>query len=419
MEVVTENKVLSFVEGFKKPETLTSTRKEAIQALNAMDFPTTRVEDWKYTRVGRITKKNFVQRETALKSIENLTIDGLDAHELVFVNGYFNEALSSIKEDQSVSIDRIDNISEEYYAGLVEDTEENVFSLINKAYQTGGVFINVKKNTKANRPIHLIHHVTGEETIANVRHFVQMESGSKAEIVTSYSSSSAPNAFSNVVFEGHLESNANLTIQKIQREEKNVFHIANELFVQDEGSNFTINTITTGGLLTRNGLNVLVEGENCHTEMNGAYLGVDKQHIDNHTLIDQMYSNCTSSETYKGVMDGKSVGVFNGKVIVRQDAQNIEAYQSNGNVLLSDHASVNSKPELEIYADDVRCSHGSTTGQIDEDAIFYLRSRGISKDNAKKLMVAAFIGDVLDKITNEALRASIDELFFEEYGWKF
>lgn len=419
MEVVTENKVLSFVQGLQKPDHLTSTRKEAFQALNGMEFPTTRVEDWKYTRVGRIVKKNYKQLDRQVDSVSDFRIDDLDAHELVFVNGFYQEQHSSIKNDDALSIENIEDLTEEYYTELVEDTEENVFSLINKAYQTGGVHIKVKKNSKTERPIHLIHVISGEEVISNVRHFIQIENGAKAEIVTSFHSQQAKNSFSNVVFEGHVAANASLTIQKIQREEKDVFHISNELFVQDEGSNFTINTITTGSSLTRNGLNVLVEGENCYTEMNGAYLGTEKQHLDNHTLIDQMYSNCTSSETYKGVMDDKSVGVFNGKVIVRQDAQNIEAYQSNGNVLLSDSSSVNSKPELEIYADDVRCSHGSTIGQIDEDALFYLRSRGISKDKAKKLMVAAFIGDVLDKINNEAVRASVDKLFFEEYGWKF
>lgn len=419
MEVVTENKVLSFVDGLEKPSVLTRTREEALQALNGMEFPTTRVEDWKYTRVGRIIKKDFKQSSIRLASVDELKIPGLNANEIVFVNGYFDENLSKIREDEALKIVNIDELSEDYYAGFIEDTEENVFSLINKAYQAGGVHIEVSANQKLQNPIHLVHVIEGEAVIANPRHFIHMGSGSQAEILASFHSKSATGSFTNVVLEGHLEANSNLTIDKIQREAKDVFHISNELFVQDKDSNFKINTVTTGGLLTRNGLNVLVEGENCHTEMNGAYLGTDKQHIDNHTLIDQMYSNCTSSETYKGVMDDKSVGVFNGKVIVRQDAQNIEAYQSNGNVLLSDTSTVNSKPELEIYADDVRCSHGSTTGQIDEDALFYLRSRGISKDNAKKLMVAAFIGDVLDKINNEAVRASVDNLFFEEYGWKF
>ena len=419
MEVVAENKVLSFVEGLQKPSNLTKTREEALQALNGMEFPTTRVEDWKYTRVGRLIKKTFKQNSISSKNVDKVRIEGLNANEIVFVNGYFDKEQSTIVEEDALKVSSIDEISEEYYAEFIDDTEENVFSLINKAYQTGGIHIKVSANQKLQRPIHLIHLIQGEETIANTRHFIHLERGSQAEIITSFHSEEAAQSFTNVVLEGHLESNSNLRVNKIQRESKDVFHISNELFIQDKDSNFKINTVTTGGLLTRNGLNVLVEGENCYTEMNGVYLGTEKQHIDNHTLIDQMYSNCTSSETYKGVMDDKSVGVFNGKVIVRQDAQKIEAYQSNGNVLLSDTSTVNSKPELEIYADDVRCSHGSTIGQIDEEAIFYLRSRGISRENAKKLMVSAFIGDVLDNINNEAVRASVDNLFFEEYGWEF
>jgi len=198
-----------------------------------------------------------------------------------------------------------------------------------------------------------------------------------------------------------------------------LFHISNEFFVQDSSSQFKINTITTGSLLTRNGLSVIVEGENCHTEMNGVYLGTENQHLDNHTLIEHLYSNCTSSETYKGVMDDKSTGVFNGKVIVRPNAQKIEAYQSNGNILLSNTSTVNSKPELEIYADDVRCSHGSTTGQLDDDAIYYLRTRGISEHKAKKLMVAAFVGEVLEKIDNKDVRKKVDNHFLENFGWVF
>lgn len=419
MEVMADSKVMSFVAGLEQPADQSSTRKEALQALKGMDFPTTRVEDWKYTRVGRITKRNFKQTQAELSDVSNYEINGLDTHKLVFVNGYYNAELSTISDEGALTVRPIEELSEDYYTDLVEDTEENVFSLINKAYNTGGVYIHVSANSKVEQPIQLIHILTGEEVIANTRHFVQVEDGAKAELVTTFHSLDAANSFSNVVMEGHVAKNSSLTIQKIQAEEKNSFHIANELFVQDAGSNFKINTITTGGLLTRNGLNVLVEGENCHTEMNGATLGTANQHMDNHTMIDQMYSNCTSSETYQTVMDDKATGVFNGKVIVRQDAQNIEAYQSNGNILLSKTASVNSKPELEIYADDVRCSHGSTTGQLDEEAIFYLRSRGISEANAKKLMVAAFIGDVLDKIENEPVREWIDKLFFEEFGWKF
>lgn len=418
MEVVVDNKVLEFVADFKKPEASSEVRKQAMAALSGMDFPTTRVEEWKYTRVAKYVKRKYKQVQATV-NVEDYTIEGLDAHELVFVNGYFDEAQSTIKDDDAVSIQKIEELNEEYYSDVVDGTEENVFSLINKAYQTGGVSVVVKKNKKAKHPIHLIHVVDGEELIANTRHFVHLESGSKAEVVATFHSKNSTNSFTNVALEGHVESNASLTINKLQTEAKDVLHISNEFFVQDEGSNFLINTITTGGILTRNGLDVIVEGENCHTEMNGAYLGTENQHIDNHTIIDQLYSNCTSSELYKGVMDDKSSGVFNGKVIVRQDAQKIAAYQSNKNILLSKGANVYSKPELEIYADDVRCSHGSTIGELDEEAVYYLRSRGISEANARQLLVAAFIGDVLEKVENEALRAYIDKLFLTDFGWEF
>ena len=418
MEVVVENKVLEFVADFKKPETISEVRKQAMDALSGMDFPTTRVEDWKYTRVAKYVKRKYNQVQSTA-NVADYTIADLNAHQLVFVNGYYDESLSTIQADDAVSIQKIEELNEEYYADLVDGTEENVFSLINKAYQTGGVFIQVKKNKKANHPIHLMHILDGEEVIANARHFIQLENGSKAEVIVTYHSKNSANSFTNIVLEGHVEENASLTVNKLQTEAKDVLHISNELFIQDKSSNFLINTITTGGLLTRNGLDVIVEGENCHTEMNGAYLGTENQHIDNHTIIDQLYSNCTSSELYKGVMDDKSSGVFNGKVIVRQDAQKIAAYQSNKNILLSKGASVNSKPELEIYADDVRCSHGSTIGELDEEAVYYLRSRGISEKNARQLLVAAFIGDVLEKVENKALRINLDKMFLADFGWEF
>lgn len=418
MEITAENKVLKFVEGFERPNNGTSIQKEAIQALNGMDFPTTRVEEWKYTRVGRIANKTFQQQKNKVKC-ENFKIDSLEAHVIVFVNGYLDKELSNIKEDKALTIQSVNELDHDYYSELLEGAEENVFSLINKGYQTGGAYIKVSENQKTAFPIHLLHITSGEGVISNAQHFVHLEKGSKTEIITTYNSEIADNSFTNIVMEGHIEENANLTIQKLQFEEKNVFHISNEFFVQDPSSYFKMNTITTGSLLTRNGLSVIVEGENCHTEMNGVYLGTDNQHLDNHTLIEHLYSNCTSSETYKGVMDDKSTGVFNGKVIVRPNAQKIEAYQSNGNILLSKNSTVNSKPELEIYADDVRCSHGSTTGQLDEDAIYYLRTRGISEHKAKKLMVAAFIGEVLDKIENKSIREKVDNHFLESFGWVF
>ena len=417
MEAIETSKVLNFIAPLKRIDDGSQVRAEALQALNAMDFPTTRVEDWKYTRTTRITNKSYVQRQEEMDATPYF-LEG-DYHRIVFVNGFLDQKQTSILEDDAVSIKSIQEIDEEMYAEVMEDTDENVFSLINKAFSDAGCYITIAKNKKATYPIQIVNLTKGSGIISNIRHFFDAQSGSLSEIILTNHSVDSENSFQNVVIEGTVAANAKLLINKIQAEEKNVFHLSNEQFIQDGSSNFEINTITTGGLLVRNGLNVIVDGENCHTELNGVYLGKEKQHLDNHTFVDHLYGNCTSSETYKGVMDDKSTGVFNGKVVVRQDAQKIEAYQSNGNVLLSDFSTVNSKPELEIYADDVRCSHGSTTGQLDDEAVYYLKTRGISEQKAKELLVVAFIGEVLNKIDNTSLRAYIDELFLQEYGWEF
>lgn len=412
------SKVLTFVESLKYSDNPTKVQIEAKQALNAMDFPTTRVEDWKYTRVSRISNKTFKQEKQSIDA-SGFFIPNVETHKLVYINGYFDEKQSEILDDDAVKISSINNLNHEDYTNALEDIDENVFSLINKAYGEEGNYVEIVKNQKAKYPIQVVNIVTGNQNIANPRFFFKANQGSKAEVFFTFDSVESENSFTNIVIEGEVEENANLSIAKIQNESRSTFHIANEQFIQHPNSNFTINTVTLGGLLVRNGLNIIVDGQNCYTELNGVYLGREKQHIDNHTLVDHLYSNCTSSETYKGVMDGNSTGVFNGKVIVRQDAQKIEAYQSNGNILISDNSSVNSKPELEIYADDVRCSHGSTIGQLDEEAVFYLTSRGIARQSAIKLLVAAFIGEVLNKIKNQDLRNHLNKIFEKEFGWEF
>lgn len=417
--VNTINKVKAFMDEWSFSSEPTSIQNMAFQALNGMDFPTTRVEDWKYTRVSRIANKTFVQNKNTVDASPYYIKDAT-MHRLVFVNGNFDEEQSSILEDSGLSFHKIHDLDENFYHDLLEDVEENVFSLINKAFSEHGFYLQFHKNQKTEYPVHIVHLNSGEQTVSNTRFFFYAEAGSKAEVIATFNTHETSKAcFTNIALEGFIEENACLEITKVQAEQNDCFHISSEQFFQDPNSNFKINTITIGGLLIRNGLNVLVEGENCYTELNGVYLGKENQHIDNHTFVDHLYGNCVSSETYKGVMDDKSTGVFNGKVVVRPNAQKIEAYQSNGNILMSPNSTINSKPELEIYADDVKCSHGSTTGQLDEKAIFYLKSRGISEKGAKQLLVGAFIGEVLNKIQNESLRSYIDELFLQHYGWEF
>ena len=196
------------------------------------------------------------------------------------------------------------------------------------------------------------------------------------------------------------------------------FHFSRELTKQQQDSNLTINTLTLNGNFVRNDVVIRVDGQNAESNLNGAYILRNNQLVDNHTVVDHLVPNCQSNELYKGVLYDKSTAVFNGKVFVRQDAQKINAFQSNGNVLMSEDATVNSKPELEIYADDVKCSHGSTTGQLDEEAIYYLRARGISEKSAKELLVSAFIADVLNRIENQDLLDFTNNVLSNSLGWR-
>jgi Fe-S cluster assembly protein SufD len=278
--------------------------------------------------------------------------------------------------------------------------------------------ITVDENVSIDHPIQLLHLNTTDSQVSNVSHFISAHKGSKASFIIGSLSSANSNSFTNSSLNVHVAENATLTIDKLQIEEEGNLIVSNELVTQEKGSTFTINTITLNGSLVRNNLTIEVDGTNCTTNLNGAYLLKGNQHVDNHTVVDHKQPHCNSNELYKGVMDDQSTGVFNGKVFVREDAQKINAFQSNGNVLLSDSATINSKPELEIYADDVKCSHGSTTGQLDEEAIFYLRARGLSEASARQLLVSAFISDVLDKIENEALGTFIDDVLSNRFGWQ-
>jgi Fe-S cluster assembly protein SufD len=290
---------------------------------------------------------------------------------------------------------------------------------MNLAYATDGLYIKIAANTTVKKPIQFIQILTGEQTVANTRNYIHCEKFAKASIILGDFSTEASSSFNNVVSEIIVEENAHLIIDKIQYEEAGNYSIVSENVQQEKDSTFTINTLTLNGTLVRNNLTINVAGTNCTTNLNGAYLLKDNQHVDNHTIVDHIAPHCNSNELYKGVIDEKATAVFNGKVFVRKDAQKINAFQSNGNVLLSDNASVNSKPELEIYADDVKCSHGSTTGQLDEEAVFYLRARGLSEKSARYLMVSAFIGDVLEKIESEDVLNYTHSVLKDRFGWDF
>lgn len=403
------------------PTSILLNEKELSSAQNTLatnELPTTRMEAWKYTRVAKLGKTHYQTSEVSIDSVEKYTI-AQDATTFVFVNGHFSEELSSTEMPEGLSVSPLSACLE----GEIDATnlvlEGEIFNALNTAFLTDGILIDIDAKAIIEKPIQIIHVLKGEATLSNFKTIIHAGDFSKASVIQGFFADDADKAFANVTSEISVGKNAFLTLDKIQYEAENTSHICTEQVAQEKDSTFTINTITLNGGLVRNNLNILVNGENCETNLNGAYLLKGKQHVDNHTVVDHKVPNCNSNELYKGVIDDNSTAVFNGKVFVRPDAQKINAFQSNGNVLLTDDASVNSKPELEIYADDVKCSHGSTTGQLDEEAIFYLRARGLSEKSARQLMVSAFIGDVLEKIENEDVSNFTHQLLKTRFGWDF
>jgi Fe-S cluster assembly protein SufD len=394
-----------------------SLRQQALSVLENTPFPTTRTEAWKYTRVAKIRNAQFSIQPAQLTANKHM----IDAKALsfVFVNGHFAAELSSDSYPDGMKVLALSQMDEQerQVIGGTLPLDNEVFNAFNTAYATDGIYIHVSAKMQIETPIEITHITTGNNVLSNVRNVIVCEAFSKARILQQFVSENAADCFTNAVSEISVGQNAFLAIDKLQQESDSCFHIATELVQQAKDSNFTINTITLNGGLVRNNLTIEVNGQNCETNLNGGYILKDNQHVDNHTIVDHKAPNCLSNELYKGVIDGKATAVFNGKVFVRKDSQKINAFQSNGNVLLSDDATVNSKPELEIYADDVKCSHGSTTGQLDEEAVFYLRARGISEKGARQLMVGAFVGEVFAKIENEAFTTKINATLAERFDW--
>lgn len=394
--------VKEFISSFDRPEGFEQIRTEAINLLEGQEFPDRKTEAWKYTRIVKLAKEQFKLNTQANFDLSDYSIPDLDCYELVFLNGKFAPDLSSYPNDCNISLSFLG----EENVGLVDamNTNGNPFTMINQAYFTDGLLLKVKKNIQLCKPIHVIHVAKGDHATNQVRHRIEVEEGAEVQVLFSYLSNDNNMQFNNVVLEAQVAENAGLNIIKLQDENTNTFHIAKDRIHQSANSRFSINTVSVGGQLVRNDLEIMVAGTNCETVLNGAYVTGDTQHVDNHTVVDHLEADCYSNELYKGVLGGKSTGVFNGKVFVRQDSQRINAFQSNANILLSDDATINTKPELEIYADDVKCSHGSTTGQLNKEAVFYLRARGMSEQSAKKMLVAAFVKESIMNLKDESIQ---------------
>jgi Fe-S cluster assembly protein SufD len=387
---------------------------DALAQAQVLPTPTSRTEAWKYTRVARL----FNQPYAAPKGDANVALPArlpFDATRVVFVNGHFRADLSDdLKGQKGVVIDSLqhhlshDPVKEHY--GTLAPFGDRLFTAMNSAAPTDGMILLVTKGVKVEKPIHVLHITTWERQLVQPRDLFILHEGAEAEVILEHIALDTPEAFVNSVRECVVGEGARLTIHKLQHEMNGPANISFEGVRVASKGHFSLSTTTLDGALVRNEVKVSLAGPEAHAELNGVYLLNGTAHCDNHTYIGHDVPDCTSDELYKGIVAGKGTSVFNGKVYVKQDAQRTRAYQSNANILLGDDAKVYTKPELEIYADDVKCSHGCTIGRLDEKGLFYLRSRGVSEAEARKLMAHAFITEVVERVQNEAWKAVLTGL---------
>lgn len=403
---------------------LSPVRKKAFDSFYSAGFPTTKNEEWRFTDLTKVfsTDYNYYFENTEgtvdVESFFRCDIMDLDTYTAVLVNGWFVYKTSPItKLDNGVIIGSLQKAFKEYpqlikkHFGKYNNIEKNPFDALNTAFANDGVFIYVPDNITLDKPIQIINIINKKENIfIQPRNLVVVGKNSHLSLVMCDDALSHFPSLNNSVTEILIDENATVDHYKMQNNDNHSAMINNISFHQLDNSRVSSNIVTLNGGFIRNNVSVAINGEHCETNLNGLYLVDGEQHVDNHTILDHLKPNSTSNELFKGIIDNNGKAVFNGSIIVRKNSQKTVAFQTNRNILLSDDATINTKPNLQIYADDVKCSHGATVGQLDADAMFYLRSRGISEDSARMLLMNAFAEEVASKITIEAIRERVCSL---------
>ncbi len=398
-------------------------RSDAISNFEVKGFPSKKEEEWKYTSLNSILKYDYSvfpknNQSLEYKDVKIYFLHEIESYKIVFVDGVYSSFLSDTSHEiadicilsSALKRPKYKMIIDRYF-GEIASKKESLTSL-NTAFSKEGAFINIPKSTVLPKPIQIIYFSTGAETeiMLQPRNLVVVGENSHVEIYERHQSLNDNVVLTNAVTEIFANKRAIVDFYKVQNDKKSASLIDNTYIQQKESSVVSVSTFSFGGKLTRNNLEFYHEGEHITSNLNGITIIEDKQHVDNHTLVNHKFENCESHELYKGIFDDASTGVFNGKVIVNKEAQKTNAYQQNDNILVGDKASINAKPQLEIFADDVKCSHGCTVGQMDENALFYMQSRGIPKKEAKALLLFAFGNDVVEKIKIPALKTRIIKL---------
>ncbi len=398
-------------------------RRQAIDRFAALGFPTMRDEAWRFTSVAPITRVPFHTRPGAgaetvsPESLERLTFEPWDCTHLVFVNGRHAPGLSRLRPlPRGLTVMSLaaalksERQRLEPHLARHARYDEHAFAALNTAFMQDGAFVHAARGTVVEDPIHLLFVSTAGAgpVVSYPRNLILADAGSQLTLIESYVGLGSEVYLTNAVTEIVAGEGAVVDHCKLQRETEQAFHVATLQADLGRGAALTSHSIALGGALVRNDVGAVLGAEGGDCTLNGLYVVAGRQHVDNHTVIDHASPRCTSRELYKGVLDGKSRGVFDGTIIVRQDAQKTDARQTNKNLLLSGEALVETNPRLEIRADDVKCTHGATIGQLDEDAVFYLRSRGVGQEAARSMLTHAFVNDILDRLKAAPLRAGLE-----------
>ena len=400
-------------------------RQNSLQQLEKIGLPSGKSEEYRFTPITKILEKNFKWNHStiasALSSIDPFLISGLEVTTIVLVNGKYSQELSTIRQlKEGVVVTSFKEATSsaktiiETHLGKVVKPDDS-FALLNHSFWQEGIFIHVPANTIVDKPILILHvnDAQQQQVISHTRLLTIVEKGSQVSIVEKSDTIGELPCFHTFTEEIIVRDQAAFEYCKIQNDRGKIHQVSNTTIVQSNSSKVNTFTLTLDGQLIRNNLTIIIDGEQCESHFHGLYLLKGNTLADNHTVVDHQKQNSFSNELYKGIMDENSKGVFNGKIYVRPHAQKTNAFQSNRNILMSDSATINTKPQLEIWADDVKCSHGCTTGQLDEEALFYLQTRGIPYDASKAMLLYAFALDVLVSIKNEQLKVYLDQLISE------
>ena len=401
-------------------------RSKALENFDKLGFPTKKIEAWKYTSLNTILKNDYSifpdrGRTVELADVKQYFIHDIDTYKVVFIDGKYSSFLSETTHDNfdvclmssALSKAKYKPVIQKYFNKVAK--QDNLTSL-NTAFVSEGAYIHIPKNIEVQKPIQIINFTTGSEpaTMTQPRNLIVVEENSHVQIIERHQSLTVNEVLSNVVTEVFAAQSATVDYYKIQNDHSNASLVDNTYVNQKSNSVVAVHTFSFGGNITRNNLNFLQNGEHIDSILKGVTIIEGKQHVDHHTLVHHIEPNCESHQDYKGIYDERSTGVFNGKVVVEKEAQKTNAYQQNNNVLVSDKATINAKPQLEIFADDVKCSHGCTIGQLDDDALFYMQQRGIPKKEGRGLLMFAFANTVLESVKIPEVKSRITKLIADK-----